>query len=186
MSVFWNPSHEKIKRGDIKEFEKVFKAYYTPLCYFVNKMLDNTEVSRELVSDFFYHYWKNRETIHISSSLKAYMYQSVRNRALKFIEHQRVEKKYEGRVLENTSTEPSNLHDEMELAEMSQIIERTLVKMPGRCREIFLLSREQGLKYREIAERLGVSVKTVEASMGKALQMFRESLGDYGPTVSTG
>jgi len=98
---------------------------------------------------------------------------------LQLIEHQAVEEKYKQFVMKrDIMVAPDPLH-EMELNEMSKLIDDTINALPERCRQIFNMNRLEGLKYREIAEILKISIKTVEADMGKALQAFRQNLKLY-------
>ncbi len=169
---------EKIKRGDISAFENVFREYYAPLTHYANGILKDMEAAEEVVQDFFYVYWNNRNEIEIKTSLKSYLYQSIRNKALKIIRHENVKQKYAARFTEaaNTSHEEK---DPYEMKELQTLVNEVLARLPERCSQIFCMNRFDGLKYREIAEQLSVSVKTVEANMGKALWEFRKALAHY-------
>jgi RNA polymerase sigma-70 factor (ECF subfamily) len=179
MNLFDLVVFRKIQQGDIKEYEKLFRKYYQPLCHFANRFLKDMDSSEEIVQELFYNIWKNRESISITSSLKAYLYQSVRNNSLKFIEHLAVRERYSSEMKRQQNEGAGNDSDSVELAELNELIENTLNQLPERCRQIFLLSRYEGLKYHEIAEKLSISIKTVEANMGKALQLFRTNLKVY-------
>ena len=170
---------KRIKGNDIEEFEKLFKSYYSPLCHYANKFLKDMDLAEEIVQEFFYNYWKNRETMVIQISLKSYMFRSIRNNSLKYLEHVKVVKNYEKNFTETNSSDPGFVSNELEVKELNEIIEATLNELPERCSQIFKLSRFEGLKYNEIAEKLSISVKTVEANMGRALQLFRKNLKQY-------
>jgi len=170
---------QRIKGNDIEEFEKLFKSYYSPLCHYANKFLKDMDLAEEIVQEFFYNYWKNRETMVIQISLKSYMFRSIRNNSLKYLEHLKVVKTYEKNFTETNSSDQGFVSNELEVKELNEIIEATLNELPERCSQIFKLSRFEGLKYNEIAEKLSISVKTVEANMGKALQLFRKNLKQY-------
>jgi len=169
----------RIKQDDLVEFEKLFKSFYSPLCHYAFKFLKDMDLAEEIVQEFFYNYWKNRQTMDIQISIKSYMFRSIRNNSLKYLEHVRVVKKYEQNFKNTNITEPGLETNELEVKELNEIIESTLNELPERCRLIFRLSRFEGLKYSEIAEKLSISVKTVEANMGKALQLFRKNLKQY-------
>jgi len=179
MSLFDLGVHRRIQQGNIKEFEGLFRKYYAPLCHFANKFLKDMDSAEEIVQDFFYNYWKNKESIVITTSLNAYIYQSIRNKALKQIEHMAVREKYSSEVQNFSQNDAPSAAECLELKELNEIIEKTLNQLPERCRQIFMLSRFEGLKYQEIAQQLSISVKTVEANMGKALQQFRTNLSLY-------
>lgn len=178
MGVIINFSHRKIQQGDIQEFEKLFRKMYTDLCHYAMKFLKDMDSAEEIVQDLFYHYWKNREQIKIKTSLKAYLYQATRNKCLKVIEHNAVRQKHADSIMLN-SDEQGDPAQTLEADELSEIIDKTLNQLPERNRKIFIMSRFEGLKYNEIANELSISVKTVEANMGKALKLFRANLKDY-------
>jgi len=168
----------RIKQNDLSEFEELFKSYYNPLCNYVYSIVKDKDQSEEIVQEFFYNYWKNRKEISIKLSLKAYIYRSVRNSAIRYLQHKQIEQKYLNNLhSEDLVTSPSLT---MEYSEMNEVVETTLSQLPERCRQIFELSRYNGLKYHEIADLLSISVKTVEADMSKALFTFRQNLGKLG------
>ena len=171
---------KKIQGGDIREFERLFAKYYGPLCRHAAKILKDMDTAEDVVQEFFYHFWKNRVSFSPKLSLNAYLYQSIRNNALHHLEHLAVRKSHAEHVLSEVQGRmPVQVQTDVELDELSNIINSTLTKMPERCSRIFRMNRFEGMKYREIATILSVSVKTVEADMGKALQMFRKSLKEY-------
>ncbi len=179
MSIFEIRSHKRIQQGDVKEFEKIFRKYYASLCLFARKYANDMDSAEEIVQDFFYTYWKNRQSIKIRGSLQAYIYQSVKNRALKAIEHKQVRQRYATNMKQQLEEQFEPEARTLEASEMERAIEQTLNQLPERCRQIFILSRFEGLKYQEIAQKLTISIKTVEANMGKALQHFRANLKRY-------
>ncbi len=172
-------THRKIQEGSVKEFEKLFRKFYEPLCLFANSFLRDMDAAEEIVQDLFYNYWKKRETISIGISIKSYLYQAVKNNSLKYIEHQQVKHRYSQEVKSVVEETTYCVNEEMEATELNHIIESTLNQLPERCREIFVMNRFEGLKYHEIAHRLSISIKTVEANMGKALKLFRSNLRQY-------
>ena len=173
----------RIKQDDLLEFEKLFKLFYSPLCHYAYRFLKDMDLAEEIVQEFFYNYWKNRHTMNIQISIKSYMFRAVRNNSLKYLEHVRVVKKYEQNYKDSNDADAGFETNELETRELNEIIEATLNELPERCRQIFRLSRFEGLKYSEIAEKLSISIKTVEANMGKALQLFRKNLKHYDELV---
>jgi len=170
----------KIHDGDIREFERLFVTYYEPLCQHANKIVKDMDTAEDIVQEFFYSFWKNRETFSPKLSLNAYLYHSIRNNALHFLEHMNVRQTYAQEVLNNyQEIGPQDFQQNVEVNELNKAINETLKQMPERCSRIFRMNRFEGKKYREIAEILSVSVKTVEADMGKALQFFRKSLKEF-------
>ncbi|HCX98982.1 MAG TPA: RNA polymerase sigma-70 factor, partial [Bacteroidales bacterium] len=115
-----NISHKRIQKGDVKEFEKLFHAFYAPLCNFAYGYTKDMDEAEEIVQQLFYNYWKNKENIKIKVSIKSYLYQATKNGCLKFIEHNKVKGKYSNHVLsQNTEAEPTQSKiEEGELAEI--------------------------------------------------------------------
>lgn len=173
------PDITKVKSlTDIKVFEGVFRLLYAPLCGYVNKIILNKEIAEEIVQEVFYVVWKNRTTLEIKTSIKSYLYRSAHNKALHYIEHEKVKGKYIDYISNNEQFSETP-EQAMQTSEMYAIYQDTLKKLPENCRNIFNMSRNQGLKYKEIADKLSISVKTVEANMGRALKAFRQSFANY-------
>ncbi len=128
--------------------------------------------------------WRRRESLARDTSPQAYLFQSTRNRALNQVRHERVERKGEPNIAGQTAIEasaPAELVEE----EIDVALKSAVAELPERCREVFELSRTHGLKYSEIATVLGISVKTVEAQMGKALRSLRVKLANWLPESDT-
>lgn len=175
----------KIQGGDIKEFEQLFTRYYEPLCRYANTILKDMDIAEDIVQEFFYSFWKNRTTFTLKLSLNSYLYHSIRNNALHHLQHIAIRQKYADE-LKSESQEDLLISqpDEIGYKELSKVIDETLKQLPERCSRVFCLNRFEGKKYREIAEILSISIKTVEADMGKALQLFRKTLKDYKTLAS--
>jgi len=164
-----------IEGDDYFAFELLFKKMYNPLCQFCIKFVKSSEVAEELVSDVFYSIWKNRNRLIISSP-KAYLFTSVRNKAY---DHLRKVKKQIHCDLENATNIPADTANSQEILVLNELtarMEQSIARLPKQCRLVYELSRDQGLKYKEIATILQVSVKTVETQMGRALKHLRNSL----------
>ena len=159
------------------EYEIIFKQYYQGLCNYANMFLKDMDNAEEIVQNIFVKLWEKKDELKLDTSLKSYLYKAVYNAALNEIKHQKIKDNY---VLMQTNTEPtieplSHHH----LKELEKNIEKALMNLPEQCRLIFKMSRFEDLKYREIANVLNISPKTVENQMGKALRLMRENLADY-------
>lgn len=174
---------KRVKEGDIKQFEILFKEYYEKLCHFALTYVKNIEQSEGVVQDTFYNIWKNHKTLTIRTSLKAYLYTAVRNNCLQELRTRTLDIKYENYYKSHYVNESISPVDELNAKELSKVISKVLNSLPERCQIIFKMSRYEGLKYHEIAEKLSISIKTVEANMGKALKQFRLYLKDYAKAV---
>lgn len=171
---------KNIKRGDIKAFENIFRQYYLPLYFFALSITNKQEIAEEIVQDLFYVWWRDREKIEIKHSLKSYLYTAVKNKSLQYIEHSNIREQYRQSVLRTTSeTQSPTPLQELEEKELELILNGTLKKLPERRLAIFKLHRFEGKKYKEIAESLSLSVKTIEAEMTKAYQVLREEVEKY-------
>jgi RNA polymerase sigma-70 factor (ECF subfamily) len=157
----------------------MFRQYYQMLCSYALKFTGDPDSAEEVVQDLFYKLWEKRMELHINTSVKSYLFSAVHNRCLKYIEHRQVETRYRSYYLQHESEIDNEPQESANINELQGIINKTLSALPERCGRIFRLNRYEGLKYHEIAEKLSISVKTVEANMGKALKMLRKNLKDY-------
>jgi RNA polymerase sigma-70 factor (ECF subfamily) len=158
------------------EFEKLFKEYFKALVNFANKFLNDPDASKEIVHDVFVSLWDKRDSIDPEKSIKSYLYTSVNNRSLNYI---RDHKKFVNSDILLLNEHTAEQNDRFTEAEIQRIIQHTLENLPHRTREVFEMSRNEGLKYREIAERLNISEKTVETHISKALKALRINLKAY-------
>nr|WP_320119382.1 RNA polymerase sigma-70 factor [uncultured Marinifilum sp.] len=168
---------QNIKKGDINEFENLFKLYYPLLCYYALKFVKDSDLAKEIVQDLFCKIWEDREKLNIHTSFKAYLYRSTYLNCLQYLRKRGSKKQYEEHVKNNSVS--SHISKDIEEKEIQIIIHETLLSLPDRCGIIFKMSRFDGFKYHEIADKLSISVKTVESNMGKALKAFRKNLKDY-------
>lgn len=169
---------ERIKKGDEKAFERLFRTYYSHLCLFAENYVRNQAEAEEIVQDMFVRLWENRNRITIATSVKNYLFRSVKNRCLNFLQHKKIETRYAEKLLFEAEQSTPDDTDIIESGLLHKI-EETINSMPQKRQEIFRLSREEGLKYREIAEKLDISVKTVETHMGLAIKTLRDKLNQF-------
>ncbi|MCT4672023.1 MAG: RNA polymerase sigma-70 factor [Prolixibacteraceae bacterium] len=183
MSEQQNQLFVKVKAGDIHAFQKLFEDYYTSLFYYACKFVDN-EMARDKVHDIFILLWQKKEQIEIQTSVSAYLFRMVRNKCLQEIEKQKVRDRY---CQENLKAEEIQYYNEgfksIIEQELTQKLNETMLKMPPNCRKVFSMSRIDGLKNKEIAEQLNISIKAVEKQMTKALKIIRLELNEYLPLL---
>jgi RNA polymerase sigma-70 factor (ECF subfamily) len=160
-------------------FEALFHHYYSALCGYSESLVGMKEVAEEVVQDVFFNIWKNRETLLIRQSLKSYLYRAAFNNSMMYLRKMRREHFMEDLSRPEDRAEAPDPSQLIQLDEVSGLITQTLERLPERTREIFRLNRQEGLKYREIALKLSISEKTVEANMGKALKALRNSMERY-------
>lgn len=170
-----------LKNKDKTVFDFVFSYYYTGLCTYARRWVNDPDVAEDLVQDFFVRLWANSEKIEITSSLKSYFFTSVKNRAVNHLKHVKVKENFGTQEINRTVEESSNW--ELTEPELTELIEKGMQKLQPRCREIFILSRFEGKDNGEIAEMLGISKRTVELQISNALKILRTELKDYLPTI---
>ena len=168
----------RIRRGDKQEFEKLFRSSYVSLVRYARVLLKDHDTAEEIVQDLFFRLWQGRENLKIESSLNGYLFRSVHNRSLHYIEHLKVVSRHAGEIAAEAPAASDSVSEDIYYSELQDKVTRVLERLPERCRAIFRMSRFEGLKYNEIADKLSVSLKTVEADMGKALREFRKALAE--------
>lgn len=169
--------------GDVNAFEMIFKSYYPVLCNYAYTYLKDKEEAEEIVQNVFLNVWEKRSQISIQSSLKSYLYQTVRNTCLNVIKHEKVKRKHQEETLAIKDRAYEAVSDRVIGKELEEKIALAIQSLPEQCRIVFTMSRFEELKYAEIASELNISVKTVENQIGKALKIMREQLKEYLPLV---
>lgn len=165
-----------IKEGDKTAFKVLFDLYYQPLCAFMRSYTNDLDSAEELVQKTFFMLWQKREQLDIHSSLKSYLYSMARNN---FLQDQKRHKK-QNLLLEKLKYEALEEeidHDEEEQEQKVRKLKAVIQKLPPRCKEVLQL-KQQGLKYREIAEQLGISIKSVESHMRIAFKKIKEEFAN--------
>ena len=166
----------RIRQGDIGQFESLFRSSYVSLVRYAKTLIKDHDSAEEIVQDLFFRLWQDKEKLNIESSLNGYLFRSVHNKCLHFIEHNKVVERYAEEMSFRQPDKQESPSDILQYRELQARISRILERLPERCGQVFYLSRFEGLKYTEIAEKLSVSVKTVESNMGRALKEFRKEL----------
>lgn len=165
----------------ISEFEQVFKAHFRALHSYAYTIVREESNAEEIVQQVFYKLWEKREGLNINQSLKAYLYQSVYNASMNYLKHLKVKREHQSYTLATSGEEELSSSKKLIVKELEAKIVEALKQLPEQCRTIFQMSRFENLKYREIAGELGLSIKTVENQMGKALKIMRTHLAEYLP-----
>jgi len=164
---------------DDKAFEQMFKAHYKELHSYASVMLRNEDTAEEIVQSMFLKFWEKRALLNVQTSIKAYLYKCVYNDSLNYIKHQKVKTKYQDFAAYTMNDHHEAASSRVEVTELQFKLQEALNELPEHCRTIFQMSRFEELKYREIAEQLDLSIKTVENQMGKALKILRLKLADF-------
>jgi RNA polymerase sigma-70 factor, ECF subfamily len=172
-----------ISHGDKNAYELMFRTYYEPLCIYACSFVKNIDDAEEVVQNVFFNIWNKRNALQIDSSVKSYLYRSVRNDCLNKIKHDKVRTVYASDYKKTTQHSYDDSSKLLEAKELNSQINLAIESLPKQCGEVFRMSRFGHLKYSEIAQELQISVKTVEAHMGKAMRILREKLKDYLPLL---
>ena len=171
----------KQQLNEEQEFELIFRRYYVRLCGFANKFIANTAEAEEIVQEVFLNIWDKKDRLKLDDEIKPYLFKSVQNLCFNFIEHQKVVDNYYSviEVVYNNKKEDFDSYESVLFTEFQAKVDEAIDSLPEECRKIFKMSREDGLKYAEIADKLGLSVKTVETQMSRALSKLKTELKDY-------
>lgn len=163
----------------LEEFETLFKTHYSELCAHANKYLQDLEAAEEVVQSLFVKLWENRAEVKIEKSARAYLFRATRNACYNQLRHIKVKEEYKNHHQQEIEMERYTVDDEYQAGELDEKIRASIERLPEKRKKIFLLSRFEGLKYREIADKLKISVKTVENQMGSAIRHLKNDLAEY-------
>jgi RNA polymerase sigma-70 factor (family 1) len=170
---------EKLKADDKTAFSYIFSAYYKDLVLFASTFTNDINTSEEIVQNVFVKFWENRQFISIDKSLKSYLLKTVQNKSIDWLRHLKIRDKYQIDLIQHLDLVENDTENYMLTSELEQSIEKAISQLPEEIAEAFKMSRYDDLKYHEIAEKLNVSVRTIEVRIGKALNLLREQLKDY-------
>jgi len=177
-----NQIFQLIKTGDKSAFETLFKAHYSHLCAYAKTFLIDLDAAQDLVQEFLFQLWQKREELPVDVHPAAYLFKSIQNRCLNVLKHRKIQDKHRDFTI-NSVREHENTELEQETNELHEKIRQTIDKLPPERRKVFVMHRYEEMKYREIAEKLNISIKTVENQIGKALSFLRDELKDYLPLL---
>jgi len=169
---------EQLQAGDKLALKELFSIHYQDVCRAIHRFIMDKALVEDMAQEVFLRFWEKRTQITIKTSVQAYLRRMAINEALAYL---RKNKKYREEELTpnvnlgtDTGVEEQYLHSELE-----DNIKHAIDGLPPRCKAVFQLSRFEELSYKEIAEKMGISIKTVENQMGKALKILRKQLRSY-------
>ena len=168
-----------LAQRDEAAFEQVFKTHFKRLHAYAFTILRDEVQAEEMVQQVFFKLWERNENLSLTGSVSSYLYRAVHNESLNYIKHQKVRSNHQLNVAYSMKNEVEHPAKKIMAGELEKKIHSALNELPEQCRTIFQMSRFDELKYREIADKLGISVKTVESQMGKALRLLRVKLVDF-------
>lgn len=180
MNISKNESILPEGQGSIHAFEQLFRQYYAPLVVYAGKYVTSQDVAKEIVQDFFVKLYEKRNTLSIDVSVKSYLYRSIYNCCINYINQRNLQDKHLKNI-DLEKNEEDNLEDEIDSVELQYKIYEIIEGLPTKCRRIFKMNRLEGFKNEEIASQLNLSKRTVETQISKALKVLRRELADYLP-----
>ena len=170
-SQFW----VAVQENDPFAFERIFRKYYKALCGYVLGILGDEGQAEDVVQEVFIYFWEHREELKVENSLRAYLYTSVRHRALKLLQKQALIQKHSSKLTEFVeymlSTEYT-FEEEQAISKMKEVLQ----ELPQQCLKVFLMSNLEEKKYSEIADELGISINTVKSHITKAYRVIRQQI----------
>jgi RNA polymerase sigma-70 factor (ECF subfamily) len=174
----------RIRESDHAAFEALVRWYSDRLCAFIYRSTRDVEATKELVQDLFLWIWRHRHEWDVRGGLTTYLYRSARNRAISYLRHHDLEQRWRAEAMlvdagDASRISPNDGAEQVGADDLAAAIDRAVSSLPDRCQQVFTLNRQHRLSYREIAETLGISVKTVEVHMGRALAAMRRHLTDW-------
>jgi RNA polymerase sigma-19 factor, ECF subfamily len=172
-----------LSKKDEAAFEQVFKSHYKNLHAYAFTMLKDEDEAEEMVQQVFFKLWDRSGYLSFSGPIAAYLYRAVHNESLNFLKHQKVRASHQLHVAYSMKNKTEHGQGKMMRKELENKFREALNELPEQCRTVFQLSRFEDMKYREIADKLDISVKTVENHMGKALKLLRTKLVDFLPLL---
>ena len=165
-------------------FKYIYELFYPRLWYFVKEYIKNEQDSKDIMQDIFMTLWEKRDSLKADTNLNAYLFTLAKNQCLNYLKHKQVMEKY----AKEAETEQEMMltyyamnafdPEQMDIESLELMVEEAIKQLPEQCRKVFELDRFEGLKYKEIAQKMGISVKTVEAHISNALKILRIALKD--------
>lgn len=171
---------ERLSNNEEAALDQIFRQYYAYLCKSCIRVVKTHQRAEDLVQEVFLELWNRRSSLQIKTSLRAYLKRATINKALNLIRDERVKSVGE-EPLQFKTAQQDTVQQRMEGEELQQRIKGAIDRLPERCRLVFILSRYEEMSYQQIADKMGISIKTVENQISKALKLLRESLKDYLP-----
>jgi RNA polymerase sigma-70 factor (ECF subfamily) len=172
---------EAIRAGDPSAFEALFHAYHPGLCSFACRYLGACDLAEEIVQEVFLCVWERRESWRVRTSVRSYLLTAVRNAAISYLRHEQVVRRRQTELPDAQEAVAASPEVRALEAETITAVRDAIGRLPDRCRLVFTLHREQGLTYNEVAEVLGISPRTVEVQIGRALKALRKRLAHHRP-----
>ena len=165
-----------VRAGEQAAWEYITRKYYAPILNFIYNMVRDHESAKELIQDVFVNFWVKRDHLYIKASLKAYLYKAARNTALNFVKRKKFEANYQADLAKKLVIHQNETEDTLHFNELEKALYDAIANLPEKGREIFKLSRFEGMTYKEISETMDIPIRTVHYQIGLSLKALREKL----------
>jgi len=171
---------QRMIEGDENAFKYFFDVYFDDLCNFVNSYIRDEIISEDIVQSIFIHLWEKKDSLPYNCSIKSYLYSASKNKSLNQLRNI----KNRNRIIGEFFTQPESISGDyadhfLEFEELKAIISKAIEGLPTQCKSIFQLSRDERLKNKEIADRLGITIKTVENQITIAIRKIKDFLRPF-------
>jgi RNA polymerase sigma-70 factor (family 1) len=170
---------DRLRSGDPESFSDIFSVYYKDLVHFAYTFIHDLPGAEDIVQDTFVWLWETRENLNITVSLKSLLLKTIQNKCIDWHRHRKIMSSHSEYMVNSAPLYEYSTDNYLLRSEMEQIIEKALEQLPENIAESYKMSRQEGLKYNEIAEKLDVSVRTVEVRISKALELLRKSFIEF-------
>jgi RNA polymerase sigma-70 factor (ECF subfamily) len=179
----------RIRAGDAEAFRAIFLAYSDELVAYGERLVGSNAIAEEIVHDVLLGVWQGRASWVVRDSVRSYLFGAVRNRGIHYLKHERVEWRWRERVVAEARTSPLSSSapapgEHLRSQALDAALGKAIAGLPDRCREVFTLRWQRGLSYAEIADVKGISVRTVENHLARALHLLRDKLTGWNRSDS--
>ena len=173
---------DELQKGNERAFNSIFKQYYKPLCQFSYSFIKDQDTAENLIQDVFTKLWEKRENITNIDNLLSYMMGMVRNQSIDFLRREKTNSKIYNKLQSKKSE--NTTEDQISKNEFEEKLLKSIINLPDRCRTAIEMSRFDGFSNKEIAQKMEISVKGVEALIGRSLKLLRSELQEFLPSNS--
>ena len=177
--VFGTDDLKDLRQGKEQVFKRIFKSFYGKMLYYAMEFVPDKEVAKEIVQDAFLTLWEKKKTLSENTNIPSYLYVIIRNQCLNHLKRIKVESRFHNYSVEMARQNELNLaalEDEVSekliVSELEERVAEIIESLPDQCRRVFKMSRHEGLTYKQIADKLNISVKAVEGNISRALRQL--------------
>lgn len=177
--IFEQKVIEKLRSGDSDSFSDVFSAYYKDMVFFAYSFTREQSSAEDIVQETFVKLWEDHEKLHVTVSLRSILLKTIQNKCIDWLRHKKIINIHSDYIIDNSPLYEYDTDNYILRSDLEERIEKEITNLPEKFKEAFEMNRFEGLKYKEIAIKLNVSIRTVEVRISKALGLLRKNLIDF-------